>query len=129
MKLNIKQSLRALLFVPVLAFAVSAAVAPSSYAANQVLDGANDATETSGIKTSKVGDAGTLVSTITNALLFIIGAISVIMIIVGGIRYVISNGDSTQITAAKNTILYAVIGLVIAVLAYAIVRFVVDNLI
>jgi len=127
MKLNIKQSLRALLFVPVLAFAVSAAVAPPSHA-NQVQKGADDATKDSGIKSAKVADAPTLVSTVTNALLFIIGAISVIMIIVGGIRYVISNGDSAQITAAKNTILYAVIGLVIALLAYAIVNFVVTNI-
>lgn len=128
MKLNIKQSLRALAFVPVLAIAVGAAAAPAAQA-NQVQQGADDATTSSGIQSSKVADAPTLVSTVTNALLFVIGAISVIMIIVGGIRYVISNGDSAQITAAKNTILYAVIGLAIAVLAYAIVNFVVTTLI
>ena len=47
------------------------------------------------------------------------------MMIIGGIRYVISNGDSSQITSAKNTIMYAVIGLVVALLAYAIVNFIV----
>ncbi len=71
-----------------------------------------------------IGDA---VETVINVLLFIIGAISVIMIILGGIRYVLSNGDSSQITAAKNTILYAVIGLIVAMLAYAIVGFVVEQ--
>jgi hypothetical protein len=62
--------------------------------------------------------------TIVNTLLFIIGAISVIMIVIGGIKYTTSNGDSSAVTSAKNTILYAVIGLVIALMAYAIVNFV-----
>lgn len=68
-----------------------------------------------------------LVKTITDVLLFAIGTVSVIMIIVGGIRYTTSNGDSSRVTAAKNTILYAVIGLVVALLAYVIVNFVVQQ--
>lgn len=68
-----------------------------------------------------------LIATIINVLLFIIGAISVIMIIIGGIMYTTSAGNSGQITQAKNTIMYAVIGLVVAFLAYAIVRFVVSR--
>jgi hypothetical protein len=64
---------------------------------------------------------------IVNILLFVLGAIAVIMIIIGGIRYASSNGDSSQITSAKNTILYAVIGLVVAILAYAIVNFVINQ--
>jgi len=67
------------------------------------------------------------IKTVTNILLFVLGAIAVIMIIIGGIRYTTSNGDSGQITSAKNTILYAVIGLVVALLAYAIVNFIVDT--
>lgn len=70
---------------------------------------------------------GASIKDVINVLLFLIGAVSVIMIIIGGIRYVLSNGDSTQITGAKNTILYAVIGLVVALLAYAIVNFVVTQ--
>lgn len=65
---------------------------------------------------------------IVNILLFVIGAAAVIVIVIGGLRYVLSGGDSTQVSSAKNTILYAVIGLVVAILAYAIVNFVVDNL-
>lgn len=61
---------------------------------------------------------------IVNVLLFVIGAVAVIMIVIGGLRYVMSNGESSAITGAKNTILYAVIGLVVALLAYAIVNFV-----
>ncbi len=63
---------------------------------------------------------------VVNVLLFVLGAIAVIMIIIGGIRYTTSNGDSSAITGAKNTILYSVVGLVVAILAYAIVNFVVD---
>lgn len=66
------------------------------------------------------------IRTITNVLLFILGAIAVIMIIIGGIRYATSNGESSHIKSAKDTILYSVIGLVVAILAYAIVNFVVD---
>ena len=69
-------------------------------------------------------EVNTLIQTIINILLFVLGAIAVIMIVVGGIRYTTSNGDSSAITGAKNTILYAVVGLVIALLAYAIVNFV-----
>lgn len=68
-------------------------------------------------------------TTITNVMLFVVGAISVIMVVVGGLRYVISGGNSTNITAAKNTILYAVIGLVIAILAYALINFVIGSLV
>lgn len=63
-------------------------------------------------------------TTITNVMLFLIGAISVIMLIVGGIRYVVSGGDSTAVQNAKNTILYAIVGIVVALLAFAVVKFV-----
>lgn len=76
--------------------------------------------------TSLVGDGG-IFSEITNVLLFAIGAIAVIMIVVGGLRYVISGGDAKQVDAAKNTILYAIIGIVVALLAYAAVGFVTNS--
>jgi hypothetical protein len=67
-------------------------------------------------------------TTVTNTLLFLIGAISVIMIIVGGLRYTTSGGNSTSVTGAKNTILYAIVGLIIAMLAFAIVNYVLTTL-
>jgi hypothetical protein len=73
---------------------------------------------------SQLFGAGSIFTTIVNVLLFIIGAISVIMLIIGGIRYTISNGDSGAVTSAKNTILYAIVGLIIAFLAFAIVNWV-----
>ena len=72
--------------------------------------------------------AGSIFNTIVNILLFIIGAISVIMLIWGGIRYTTSAGNSASVTSAKNTIMYAIIGLVIAVLAYAVVNWVLVSL-
>jgi len=65
---------------------------------------------------------------IINTLLFLIGAISVVMLIIGGFRYVVSGGDSGQVESAKNTILYAIIGIVIAFLAFAAVEFVLSSL-
>jgi len=64
---------------------------------------------------------------VINILLFVIGLVAVLMIIIGGIRYVVSAGDQSAITGAKNTILYAVVGLVVSILAYAIVNFVVSS--
>lgn len=63
---------------------------------------------------------------ITNTLIIAIGIISVIMIVIGGLRYVLSGGDQKGTTAAKDTILYAVIGMVVALLAYSIANFVIN---
>ncbi len=57
----------------------------------------------------------------------IVGIISVVMIIIGGIKYITSGGDSGNVTAAKNTIMYAVIGLVVVALAQIIVKFVLNR--
>lgn len=57
----------------------------------------------------------------------LVGSISVIMVIIGGFRYVVSNGDSNGVSGAKNTILYAIVGLVIVLFAQVIVRFVLTN--
>lgn len=73
-------------------------------------------------------DVGTIIRTVVNILLFIVGAIAVIMLIIGGIRYTTSGGDSSGVTAAKNTILYAIVGLVVAFLAFAIVNWVLQAL-
>ena len=85
--------------------------------------GGVNASNTGNVPENIDGNDG-LVTTVVNILLWAIGLISVIMIIIGGIRYATSNGDSNAVTGAKNTIMYAVIGLVIAIFAYAIVNFV-----
>jgi hypothetical protein len=63
---------------------------------------------------------------IVNILLYLLGAIAVIMIVIGGIRYATANGEASSIKSAKDTILYAVIGLIVAIMAYAIVNFFVN---
>ncbi|WP_330272279.1 pilin [Lentzea sp. NBC_00516] len=65
---------------------------------------------------------------VINVLLFIIGAIAVVMIVIGGLRYVTSNGDSKAVAAAKETVIYSVIGLTIALISYAIVNFVLTEI-
>lgn len=64
---------------------------------------------------------------VVNIMLFIVGAVAVIMLIFGGVRYVTSGGAQDQVTAAKNTIMYAIIGIVVAILAYAVVNFVISG--
>ena len=70
----------------------------------------------------------TLMGNVVNLLLIIAGIISVIMIIVGGIRYTTSAGDAGQTKSARDTVIYAVAGLVIAIMSFAIVNFVLARL-
>jgi hypothetical protein len=138
MKSIIKKSLQSLLIVPVLALGVSFAggvlSSPSAHAAAAActdgidggLAGGAGCAKTEDQQADLFGDNGVF-KIVTNVLLFIIGAISVIMLIIGGIRYVVSGGDSAAVTSAKNTILYAVVGIVVAVLAYALVNFVITS--
>lgn len=69
-----------------------------------------------------------IVHTAVNLLSAVVGIVAVIMIIIGGFRYVTSGGSDTSVTAAKNTILYAIIGLVVVALAQIIVRFTLSKL-
>jgi hypothetical protein len=68
-----------------------------------------------------------IIKLVINIFSLIVGVISVIMIIIGGLKYITSGGDSGNVTGAKNTILYAVIGLVVVALAQVIVRFVLQK--
>jgi hypothetical protein len=109
-------------------FALSlAAVITVGFASNASAQGAVqagvDAARGSGMPATLFGDGG-VITTITNTLLFVVGALAVIMIIVGGIRYATSGGNASNVTAAKNTILYAIVGLIIAFLAFAAVNWV-----
>ena len=72
-------------------------------------------------------NVNTLAQNVIGVLFFAVGTIAVIMIIVGGLKYVTANGDSSKITSAKNTILYSVVGLIVALSAYAIVRYVINQ--
>ena len=92
-----------------------------------VQEGAN-AARAEGMPTELIGDNGVF-SRLTNTILLIVGLISVIMLVYGGLRYILSGGDSKKVTDAKNTILYAIIGLIISLLAFAIVNFVLNSVV
>lgn len=98
---------------------------PSGVFAGTAAEGIQD-----GLKSTESAAGGSdlnqSIDTVVGILLFLIGVIAVIAIIIGGIRYTTSNGDAGQTKAAKDTIMYAVIGLIVAIMAYAIVRWVVD---
>lgn len=119
---KMKVLLAGLLMVPVVALAV----APAANADYSLQGGANDA-KGDGMKDG-VGDANSLVKDVVNIILWIVGILSVIMLVWGGIKYTTSAGDTNKVTSAKNTIIYAVIGLIIAILAYAIVNFVIEKI-
>ena len=70
---------------------------------------------------------GFLARRIINIFSVVVGAVSVIMIIIGGFRYIISGGDSGNVQSAKNTILYAIVGLLIVLFAQVIIRFILSN--
>lgn len=72
-------------------------------------------------------EATDIVKNIVNVFLFVIGTLSVIMIIHSGFKYTTSRGDAEQVKSAKNTLLYAVVGVIVAILAFAIVNFVLDQ--
>ena len=84
-----------------------------------------EAARADGMPAELVGANGVFTQ-ISNTILYVVGVISVIMLVWGGLRYILSGGDNKKVTDAKNTILYAIIGLIIAVLAFAIVNFVLN---
>lgn len=124
---------KSLLTAAVLVFAALPALSTTSVAA---VDEASKEAACTGIGQvggTDCGGSGTgseiqrLVAAAVNILSWIVGVAAVIMIIIGGFKYVTSNGDANGTSGAKNTILYAVIGLVVAALAQALVQFVLNK--
>lgn len=102
--------------------------ASGTAAKNAVCDGLGLTGGSNGCQTPADGPSvNSIIRTVISFLSFIIGFIAVIMVIIGGLKYVTSNGDANSISSAKNTILYALIGLVIVALAQVIVRFVLNT--
>ena len=122
-----KQRVKRFAIILGLLLGVSSTMVPVSAGAINVFDGACKGNNNAEVCKAKSDSINPLIQTVINILLFAVGTIAVVMIIIGGIRYVTSDGDSSRITSAKNTILYSVIGLIIALLAFAIVNFVVTQ--
>lgn len=96
-----------------------------AFAVNVIKDGCTNS-GASAVCANTGETVGPLVNKVVNILLYVLGAIAVIMIVIGGVMYTTSGGDAGGIKKAKDTILYAVIGLVVAIFAYAIINFVVN---
>lgn len=121
-----KRFLKIILPVLMVVFVVSMVIMPDTMAMTTLEEGAL-AARCDGCPSDLFGNNG-IFKRITNTILYIVGIIAVIMLIIGGIKYVISGGDAKKVTDAKNTVLYAIIGLIVAFLAFAIVNFVISAL-
>lgn len=102
------------------------------YASAALFDGAKDAAcDGASLGSSCDADSGekgdNLIATGLNIFSIVIGIIAVVMIMIGGIKYITSQGDAAQTNTAKNTILYAAIGLAIAALSQVIVQYVIGR--
>ena len=99
----------------------------SGNASAQVSKGIDTAT-TSEMKGKSIdGDKG-LIKTVVNVLLWAVGVLSVIMIIFSGFRYITSAGDASKTKSAQSTLIYSVVGLIVAIMAWAIVNMVINRL-
>jgi vacuolar-type H+-ATPase subunit I/STV1 len=127
-------------FVFVLSFVVAQVVAQPAYAQDVATDQQNalcggasqlKINPTEGCNDTDISGSAeklnVLIKNIINIFSVVVGIVAVIMIIVGGFRYITSGGDSGNVTGAKNTILYAIVGLVIVALAQFIVKFVLNK--
>ena len=121
-----------LAIAPVLAVAVASSVSPvgalctDEELKNGTVQQGLDCVKVAGPTT--IFGPGGVFTIVVNTLLFLIGAISVVMLIIGGIRYTLSGGKEASVLAAKNTIMYAIIGVIVALLAAAIVNFILTSL-
>ena len=133
MKITDKIKTAAMGLAAVVTLGAAALIAPSVYAETPTADSLSkpaDRYVDSDTQKAVTGDERSLMNVlqvIINVVLGVIAFIAVVMIIMGGIQYTTSSGDTAKVTKAKNTILYGVIGLVIALLAFAIVNFVILN--
>lgn len=128
---KLEYSLAALILVFCFSFTF---LAPTAYAG--LFDGAKEQA-CAGVQLSagagpncSDGDATKLSTTIKaaiNLISVVVGIIAVIMIIIGGIRFILSDGDSAKVSTARNTIIYALVGLILVAFAQIIVKFVLNR--
>ena len=93
----------------------------------QVSKGIDTAT-TSEMKGKSIDGDNGLIKTVVNVLLWAVGILSVIMIIFSGFRYITSAGDASKTKSAQSTLIYSVVGLIVAIMAWAIVNMVINRL-
>jgi len=126
-----KSFAKLLLPVIMLASMFASALAVPTFADNSICNNTNVPEEIRAANgctgTSELAKAENVVAKIIDSILLVLGIACVVFVVFGGIQYMTSAGDSSKMTKAKHTILYACVGLVICVLAFAITNFVVDT--
>ncbi len=132
---KIKQLITSFAALAVLVAPVAVSATPAFAAADikgGVCTGTDINISTTGNNASCTGDTGnsglnTLLTNVVNIFSAIVGVIAVLMVIWGGLRYITSGGDQNKVASAKNTLIYAVIGLIIVALSQVIVHFVLQQ--
>lgn len=122
-----------LIFVPSIAYAADADIDPFQNLCGGGRGNTTLCKQTQQAQQQATGSRGMLgpqgiITKITQVIVYFTGAISALMVVIGGFKYVVSAGDSNGVQSAKNTILYALIGLVVAIFAQVIVSFVLSRL-
>lgn len=122
----IRQKLLTLLGLSLLAGALAA---PNAGAINvfDACNGDNRDTAVCEAQQNETDDGKQFMKNIVNTLMMLLGSVCIVMMVIGGFRYVVSNGEQQQITSAKNTILYAAIGLIVALFASVAVNFIIEQ--
>ncbi|HEY1645191.1 MAG TPA: hypothetical protein VGF75_02280 [Candidatus Saccharimonadales bacterium] len=95
--------------------------------ASDTTNGQNGNGSMCGTGSGVTGTVETLATKVVNLFSIVVGIIAVVMIIYAGFRYITSGGESGSVSSAKNTLLFAIIGIIIVVLAQLIVHFVLNS--
>ena len=108
--------------------AIHTAPALAASAKDEICAGVGSASGASGCSTPAGSPTvNSVINTVINIISAFVGVVAIIMIVFAGFRYVTSGGDSSKISSAKNTLIYAIVGIVVAALAQVIVRYVVTQ--
>ncbi len=126
--MKLPKTLKSIAFLITSFYGINTLCAPSVFAATDICssDASAEVKEAAGCSGS--GDLTAGITSILNAIIGVIGLVAVVFIIIGGINYMTSSGDSQKTKKAKDTILYAAIGLIVCALAFAVVNFVIKNI-
>jgi TRAP-type C4-dicarboxylate transport system permease small subunit len=121
---------KSLLVVPAIAFGLAFAVpAVQTQSVSAIDDSPSMSDAVREVKTDEMPeDLPAQIKKIISIILYVAGAIAVVMLIFGGVKYITSGGSQEKVAEAKNTILYAIVGIVVCLLSFAVVEFVISGI-
>ena len=108
-------------------YATQPAIAVNDWTDTACNDPKLDSEQKAALGCEKDSTAPSVVEGIINGIITVVGIVAVVVIVVGGQRFIVSQGDPGKITAARGMIIYGVVGLIVALLAFAVVNFVLVN--